>query len=1046
MDAFFLNLVNMSITASWLVLAVILLRLLLNKAPKAFAVALWAIVALRLIFPFSIESVLSLVPSAETIPQDIVFAREPVIDSGVQSINNVVNPIITETFAPTTELTSINPIQVFLSFAELFWIVGMIAMALYALISYLRIAYRVREAAIIRNNIYVCDNVPSPFILGIFRPRIILPSDMDESDKEYVIAHEKAHLRRRDHFWKPLGFLLLTVYWFNPILWVAYILLCRDIELACDERVIRDMGVDDKKAYSSALLNCSMPRHMISACPLAFGEVGVKQRIKSVLNYKKPAFWLIVAALIITVAVAIGFLTDPKTEEYKELDSITAHAYEVEQVVYTAPYLSFMYFPGHNTPFYTITETYDLLRKEIHVTSNDWENIGKLEKVELSKYNFDVFVEEFHDLSWRNELSAKKLRDENANAWALVGDSLFFLLQQKDGSVYAAFGTTTIHHVFKLVTNIHEDTGLIAISGENTVPVKILSTDDSLEKIKNQVNWLDITYSENAATPFDIYCDGNKQIGLYSIYDAKTFEKLEFFKPYGIAPHTYIFENAVDGGEYIITMQWEYGIEQGDTALLCFGARLPGEPITGVWEIDTGVLGVDADGVPENPVTTYVFNADKTGYFIAPLANAENFTYTCLNGLLTLTYDIETASLFSYECDGRTLTLTDLDSTRTMVLHKAVYTELEVPPIEEQPSGISSMVFFRAQDIIGKKTEISSLAFSFKKDVNHSMSTGLHTDYIDNLVLSNTNGESYVLSFSIYQDALPYVNSLFSLLNSIVNVDYEGMVLYDARLNPNEYVKINMNGMPGTITEVSLGAGNGHRDFYFTFHTEEYIEFKDITEFDFSVNQAPINFDVEIVKESNSAILSSGAFEVHPTRATDYGDYTEFILKIGDRYKMFTGYCLGEDHWRREMYIDDLTGDGVNDITIVFQTSHGTGVAAEDIHVFDGVTLEEYAVEPLYDTIGEHINFSADEDFCYLQITDAVYRFDKQSLYPDYEKKDWFDTPATNNVYSFSVADGLLAIKMPCQYTNTLKAIGYITAYYEFKNSEFVYKSAIYEE
>jgi len=189
-----------------------------------------------------------------------------------------------------------------------------VAMVLYTVVSYFRIHRKVREAVPYQENIWLCDHIDTPFILGVVRPRIYLPSNMNEQDIEYVIAHEKAHLKRHDHWWKPLGFLLLTVYWFNPILWIAYILLCKDIELACDEKVIKDMGTEIKKPYSEALINCSVPRKMISACPLAFGEVGVKGRVKSVLNYKKPAFWIIVVAVVASIVVAVCFLTNPKQD------------------------------------------------------------------------------------------------------------------------------------------------------------------------------------------------------------------------------------------------------------------------------------------------------------------------------------------------------------------------------------------------------------------------------------------------------------------------------------------------------------------------------------------------------------------------------------------------------------------------------------------------------------------------------------------------------------------------------------------------------------
>lgn len=322
MEAIFLKLLNMSITASWLVLAVFVLRLLLKKAPRYISVILWAMVGVRLICPFSFESVLSLIPSAETVPQNIIYSNSPAIESGVPIINNTINQVITENLAPTPE-ASANPMQIIAFVATVVWILGVLVMIFYTVFSYLRIERKVREAVQYEGNVWLCDHVDTPFILGIVRPRIYLPSNISKQDMDYVIAHEKAHLKRRDHIWKPLGFMLLAVYWFNPALWFAYILLCKDIEFACDEKVLKQMGSDIKKHYSDALINCSVPRKMISACPLAFGEVGVKGRIKSVLNYKKPAFWIVIVAVITSIAVAVCFLTNPKKDATGDNDKVS---------------------------------------------------------------------------------------------------------------------------------------------------------------------------------------------------------------------------------------------------------------------------------------------------------------------------------------------------------------------------------------------------------------------------------------------------------------------------------------------------------------------------------------------------------------------------------------------------------------------------------------------------------------------------------------------------------------------------------------------------
>lgn len=318
MGEIFLKLLNMSIAASWLMLAVLILRLLLKKMPKWVSCLLWGIVAIRLICPLTIESAYSLIPSGETIQINTVVDEGvskyvPTIDSEMEIIKDTINPILSEAFAYEEEAGA-APLQLLTQIAGIVWCCGMIVLLAYAIISQLRIRHMVQEAVLLKDHIYICDAVTSPFILGIIRPRILLPSGMEAEHMNYVIAHEQAHLKRRDHLWKPLGYLLLSVYWFHPLCWAAYILLCKDIELACDEKVIRDMALEEKKEYAKALLSCSRQRRMVMACPLAFGEVSVKERVKSVLNYKKAAFWMIVAAVGTCIIAAVCFLTTPPRE------------------------------------------------------------------------------------------------------------------------------------------------------------------------------------------------------------------------------------------------------------------------------------------------------------------------------------------------------------------------------------------------------------------------------------------------------------------------------------------------------------------------------------------------------------------------------------------------------------------------------------------------------------------------------------------------------------------------------------------------------------
>ncbi len=313
MNELFLKIVNMSISASWLILAVLIIRVLSKKSPKWMRVALWGIVALRLLFPFSIESALSLIPSAETIPSGIELDATPAINSGIPVVNSVVNPILEQTSAPQP-IASANPLQIQIFILSNIWMDGIIILLLYMLISCFQLQRKVCTAILLKENIYVDDKIDSPFVFGFVKPRIYLPVHINEQELEHVIAHEKAHIRRKDHWWKLLGFLVVTIHWFNPLVWLSYCLLCKDMELACDEKVIKTFSNHQRADYAQALFTCSVNRNRIAVCPVAFGEVSVKERVKSVMNYRKPAFWLIVLSVIICMVVAVCFLTSPVTQ------------------------------------------------------------------------------------------------------------------------------------------------------------------------------------------------------------------------------------------------------------------------------------------------------------------------------------------------------------------------------------------------------------------------------------------------------------------------------------------------------------------------------------------------------------------------------------------------------------------------------------------------------------------------------------------------------------------------------------------------------------
>ena len=318
MTALFLKIVNTGISAGWVVLAVLAVRLVLRKAPKWTHVLLWGIVALRLIFPFSLESALSLIPSAQTLPDQLLAGPSFQIHTGVPPVDQRVNEYLGDRYFEGVSVPTGSGRDTMTLFAVL-WIVGTLLLLAYMAVSYLRLWLRLSEAVPVEENVFRSRKIEVPFVFGFLKPEIYLPWGMDSETSAYVVRHERAHIRRGDHWWKMIGFLILAVYWFHPLLWAAYLLFCRDIELACDEKVIRELPEEQRADYSQALLDCSIGRDKGTASgiifPPSFGEQDVKKRIRHILHYRKPAFWVTTGAVAGCAVLAVCFLTDPPSEE-----------------------------------------------------------------------------------------------------------------------------------------------------------------------------------------------------------------------------------------------------------------------------------------------------------------------------------------------------------------------------------------------------------------------------------------------------------------------------------------------------------------------------------------------------------------------------------------------------------------------------------------------------------------------------------------------------------------------------------------------------------
>lgn len=311
MTELFFAAVNLSIQAGWLVLAIVVLRFLLRRVPRWIFLLLWGMVGLRLVLPFSVESAWSLIPSAETISPSVLYMDVPQIRTGLPIVNQTINPMLEETLTPTVG-ASVNPMQVLAAVLSWLWVAGLAGMLLYLGVSWGKLSRRLRTAVRLQDCVYQSEQVRSPFVFGFLHPRIILPFSLSEGDRPFVIAHEKSHIQRGDPWIKMAAFLLLSVYWFHPLIWLAYFLLCRDMELACDERVIRGLDREGRAGYSQALLSCSAVHRGNPVCPVAFGEFSVRKRVKAVLRYRKPLLWVTALAVVAVALTAVCFLTTPQ--------------------------------------------------------------------------------------------------------------------------------------------------------------------------------------------------------------------------------------------------------------------------------------------------------------------------------------------------------------------------------------------------------------------------------------------------------------------------------------------------------------------------------------------------------------------------------------------------------------------------------------------------------------------------------------------------------------------------------------------------------------
>ncbi|WAA12652.1 M56 family metallopeptidase [Fervidibacillus halotolerans] len=447
----FLTVVNMSLTASYVILFVILVRMLLKKSPKFISYALWSVVAFRLIFPFSFESVFSLMPrntNVSPISNDMIDQQNPLIDSGIEAVDSFVN----HSFSSPTNEVSVNPLQNYIEVGSYIWIAGVIALLIYSIISIFALKRQLKDAKLIEKNIYQANNLKTPFVFGFFRPRIYLPIGLNKEEQNYILLHEQIHIRRKDHLIKPFAFFIVSVHWFNPLVWIAFRLMNTDMELSCDEKVLKVMDGNIKKPYATSLLSLATKKHILNGSPLSFGEGDVKRRITNVLNYKKPSFRIILFSIIIVGIVGIGLLANPKTSA-----SLSDSSYHVKEILYQSPSSS-LNDSLDTLPQYSIKDQ-TLYSKQI--TDENWSKVGELYEYKLSKQKlstlFNSSSKNVQELINRTKLVFRTDIDEEHGTFDL-------LLELKNGEVLLASGydneeASIIHWLVELekLDSIHNE-------------------------------------------------------------------------------------------------------------------------------------------------------------------------------------------------------------------------------------------------------------------------------------------------------------------------------------------------------------------------------------------------------------------------------------------------------------------------------------------------------------------------------------------------------------------------------------------------------------
>lgn len=648
MEALFLKVLNMSITASYVILAILAVRLLFKKAPKKYSYLLWSVVGFRLFCPVSFSSVISIFNTGvfnmtvaqsggnaalSYIPEDIGHMAVPKVTVGIPSMNT----LISSSLPSSSPAASVNPLQIWVLSGTVLWCAGIAVLSIYSLFTFARLKRRMATAVLLENNVFESDKICSPFVFGFIKPKIYIPFGLDEQKKAYILQHEVCHLQRRDHLVKPLAFLMLAFHWFNPLVWLAFVLMSRDMEMSCDERVLSVSGSGIIKDYCMSILSLAAKRRFPGASPLAFGEAGVSGRVKNALRFKKPKKQIAVIASMLCIIAVATCAANPRESAGASGTAELYGNYLFEATVYMNPLSSFYPFDDY-VEYYTFTKDTLVItdkngsQKSIPVQYN-------MAAVDTEKFkaafDMDVGVPDITKYSERYQYTLNKTSSTTYCIYLM--DSEIWLARINNGSMWSIYklarlageipsptfgdvissltgdsypydadrhknylsGTDAIGRFAPYlnaspqiwdygnddktddesinrdaVTVVSEDNAILALVYDSPSDVLLQDVKDKIEYIK-----IDSESNNNKIKPFSVYAYGIEQFGSYNIYDAETFEPLDFFEPSGLAPQCCILQNTKAGHSYIIVLsvgEWDANGKNIVGSKFIFGVTIPG--------------------------------------------------------------------------------------------------------------------------------------------------------------------------------------------------------------------------------------------------------------------------------------------------------------------------------------------------------------------------------------------------------------------------------------------------------------------------------------